>query len=186
MQAPAVCRVAAYGAAQMPADIHSLEGLFVHELEGAYRMENRLVEILDEMAANATNDRIATGFEDHREQTKTHVERLRTVFESMDRDVTGRECALVEALDAERLTVEERVRDPDLLNMFYLGAGMKTERIEITTYESILQQADRLDLSDAAVDALRQNLGDEEDALDQLQTLVGASELKSLWQRLKP
>lgn len=165
-------------------EIDSLEDLLVHELQGAYHMELRLVDVLDEMAANATNDRISTGFADHRDETETHAERVRDAFEAMGRQPEERECVIVEALDEERRTVEGSVTDRDLLNLFYLGAGMKTERIELTTYDSLLTMADRLGLGDDVTGPLEQNRDSEDDTLTQLRTLSTASDLKSLWERL--
>ena len=167
-------------------ELDSLEDLFVYELQGAYHMELRLVDILDEMAANATNDRISTGFADHRDETEAHAQRVRDAFEAMGREPEERECPIVEALDEERRTVEGGVTDPDLLNMFYLGAGMKTERVELTTYDSLLTQADRLGLGDEVTDPLEANRDSEDETLTQLKTLNTASDLKSLWEKLTP
>lgn len=160
--------------------------LFVHELRGAYHMERELVEALDEMAMRATNDRISTGFADHRDETREHVERVEEAFRAMGLEPEERECAVVEALDEERRTVEDAVGDRDLLNQFYLGAGMKTERVEITTYEGLLTMADRLDLDDDVTDPLQLNLDSEETTLKELRTLSTASDLKQLWEKLTP
>lgn len=167
-------------------EIDSLHDMFVYELRGAYHMERRLVDVLDEMAANATNDRISQGLADHRDETEEHVIRVQSAFEAYGADATERDCPIVEALDEERRTVEDSVTDPDLLNTFYLGAGIKTERIEITTYESLLRAADRLDLEDGVTDPLEDNLDSEKSALRELEAMTEASELKSLWEKLMP
>lgn len=167
-------------------EIHSMRDLFEHELGGAYHMERRLVGVLDEMSRNATNDRISSGFADHREETREHVRRIEQAFEAMGLSPEERICPVVEALDEERQTVEEAVTDDDLLNLFYLGAGMKTERVEMTTYESLLMLADRLDLDRDVTDPLDDNLDSEERTFRELQTLSTASDLKSLWERLTP
>ncbi|QLG29713.1 ferritin-like domain-containing protein (plasmid) [Halorarum halophilum] len=170
----------------MAAQFDTMHDLFVHELRGAYHMERRLVEILDEMAMNATNDRISTGFADHRDETRQHVERVEEAFRALGLEPEERQCAVVEALDEEREIVEEGVTDPDLLNQFYLGAGMKTERIEITTYDSLLTMADRLDLGDDVTDPLQRNRDSEDTALKELKALSTASDLKDLWDSLTP
>lgn len=167
-------------------NIDDLDDMFLHELQAAYHMETRLVEILKEMAANATNDRISAGFADHAEETKEHVERVEKVFTTLGLYVQERNCPIVEALDQERTIVEESVSDEDLLNMFYLGAGMKTERIEITTYDSLVRLAEKLQLGEGVIDPLEANRESETEILDQLQILAGASDLKSLWERLIP
>ncbi len=73
-----------------------------------------------------------------------------------------------------------------LLNLFYLGAGIKTERIEITTYDSLLTAADRLEYGSEVTDPLEANKRSEDKTLGKLQTLSKASELKSLWEKLTP
>lgn len=167
-------------------NIETLDDLFEHELKGAYHMEARLVDILDEMAANATNEKVSRGFADHRDETVEHVRRLEAAFEAMGVTAEERHCPIVEALDEERRAVEEGVADESLLDLFYLGAGMKTERIEMTTYEGLLSLAERLDHGSDVTDPLEANLDSEEAAFRKLQSLSGASDLKSLWERLTP
>lgn len=167
-------------------EIRSLDDMFVYELQVAYQMEQQLVDILDEMSTKATNDKISKGFADHRDETKEHVERLREVFHAIDRQPETRECHLVDALDREREEFEDMVHDDDLLNLFYLGAGIKTERIELTTYDSLLTTADRLEYGSDVTDPLKSNERSEDKTLSKLKTLSKASELKSLWQKLTP
>ena len=65
--------------------IDDLEELFHHKLAQLYYTEQELVETLDEMAINATNDRMAAGFADHRDETRTHVRRLEDVCAALYR-----------------------------------------------------------------------------------------------------
>ena len=167
-------------------EIGSLHDLFVYELRGAYRMELRLVDSLDEMAINATNTTIGAAFAEHRKETKDHVERVRESFRALDRPPEEGACPVVEALDRDRRAVEERVADRELLNLFYLGAGMKAERVEITVYESLGTMGDRLDLDDAVTDPLAANRASEERTLRGLRLLTTASDLKALWRRFLP
>lgn len=166
--------------------MESLQDLFVHQLQGAYRTERHLVDSLDEMARNAEHDAVAGAFADHRDETKQHAERLRSVFEALDLEPQERPVPVVEALDEERAAVEETVRDEELLDVFYVNAGVKTERIELTAYEGLLVLARRLELDDEVVEKLEANRDGDEDALQQLQTMTTASNLDSLFQRLLP
>ena len=54
------------------------------------------------MAVKPTNERIASGFADHRKETEGHVRRIERAFEAMGRPPEERECPVVEALDEER------------------------------------------------------------------------------------
>jgi ferritin-like metal-binding protein YciE len=167
-------------------EIASLQDLFVHEIRGVYHMEQQLVDALDEMADRATDEELSEAFADHRNETDVHVARIQQVFQEMDVPVEARENPIVEALDRERRTVEGAVQDDDLLNLFYLGAGMKAERIELTTYDNLLRIADRLDLHDEVTDPLEQNRDSEERAMRTLEKQSKRSGLKSLWERFSP
>jgi ferritin-like metal-binding protein YciE len=167
-------------------EIASLQDLFVHEMQGVYTMEQRLVDALDEMSEKATDAELSDAFADHRNETDVHVARIQQVFQEMDVPVEGRDDPIVEALDQERRTVEGAVQDDDLLNLFYLGAGLKAERIEQTNYETLLRMADQLDLEDDVTDPLEQNRDSEERALKTLRNQSERSGLKTLWERFNP
>lgn len=164
--------------------IETLHELFVDELREAYYAETQLVDELDHMAMRASNDKISEGFADHREETRTQVERLESAFAALDRQPEQRESPVLDALVEERERFESLIDDDDLLDIVYLGAGMKTERIEMTMYEGLLMNAGKLDLSDDVTDLLDENHDEEKRTFEELRSLSGGSELKSLLGRL--
>ena len=164
--------------------IRTLRDLFVDELQGAYYVEDRLVAELDHMAAEASNEKIRQGFADHRDETRTQTERLESAFEALDEPPEERQVRLLDALVEERQRYEGMIDDDDLLDVVYLGAGLKTERIEMTMYEGLLMNARKLDLSDDVTDPLDQNHDEEERTFKELQALSGGSEMKSTLSRL--
>lgn len=165
-------------------NIDTLRDLFVDELQGAYYVENQLVDELDHMAMQASNDKISSGFADHRDETREHVDRVREAFRAMDRQPEERSVAVLDGLVEERERFEGMIDDTDLLDIVYLGAGMKTERVEMTMYEGLLMNARKLDLSDDVTDPLDQNHDEEERTFKELRTLSGGSQIKSLLDRL--
>lgn len=167
-------------------EIDDLEELFVRKLAQQYYVEQELVETLDELAINATNDRMSQGFADHREETRTQVERLEDVFAALDRPAEARDAPVLDALEEERRDLERGIEDDDLLNMVYLNAGLMTERIEMTTYEGLSTMAERLEYDEAVRKPLESNYDEEQSAYRELNAMQTASELKSLWERLTP
>ncbi|MDQ2051892.1 DUF892 family protein [Natronolimnohabitans sp. A-GB9] len=147
-------------------------------------MEQELVETLDEMAINATNDRMSEGFADHRDETRTQVQRLEDVFAALDRPAERREAPILDALEAERSTLESVIEDDDLLDMAYMNAGMMTERIEMTAYEGLTSMAGQLDYDDEVRKPLESNYDEEQSAYRELSAMETASDMKSLWDRL--
>lgn len=164
--------------------IQSLEDQFEYELEAVYDMERKLVEALEEMADMATNDTLSDGFDTHREETEMHVQRVEEVFEALGREPTRRDCPITDGLLEEKEQYDARVSDEDLRNLYYLGAGMKTERIEITSYEALLMTADKAGYGDEITTPLENNLKEEEQTFRKLQGLSTGSDLKTLWDKL--
>lgn len=164
--------------------IETLEGLFEYELEGVYYMEQELVSALDEMAMAATNDHLKSGFSTHRDETEDHVDRVERAFDAYGVEPRQRDDPIVDALEQDRRQFEGMVQDDDLKNLYFLGAAMKTERIEITSYDSLLTVADKLDLDDDVTDPLQSNRKEEKKTLEKLEGMSSASGMKSLWDRL--
>ncbi len=164
-------------------DLHEL---FIHKLAQQYYIEQELVETLDEMARNTTNDRLSQGFADHRDETRTQVQRLEDVFAALDRPAEARDSALLDGLEEERREFESQIEDDELLNMVYLNAGMMTERLEMTAYEGLTTIAEQLELGNDVQQPLESNYDEEKSAFRELETLATAKDVKSLWDRLTP
>ncbi|WP_154658581.1 YciE/YciF ferroxidase family protein [Halopiger djelfimassiliensis] len=166
--------------------MNDLQELFVHKLAQQYYIEQELVETLDEMARNTTNDRMSQGFADHRDETRTQVQRLEDVFAALDRSAETRDCAILDGLEEDRRDLESRIEDEELLNMVYLNAGMMTERVEMTAYEGLTTLAEQLELGNDVQRPLESNYDEEKSAFRELETLATAKDMKSLWDRLTP
>ncbi|WP_135820013.1 YciE/YciF ferroxidase family protein [Halostella litorea] len=164
--------------------IETLEGLFEYQLEGIYDVETTLVSELDEMAMATTNDHLQSGFSKHRGETETHVERVERAFREYGVEPRRRNDAVVDALAKERRQFAGMVRDDDLKNLHLLDGAIKAERLEISSYESVLTVANRLDLDSDVTDPLEANLEEETETLRKLEGLSSGSEMTSLWDRL--
>ncbi len=166
--------------------IDTVHQLFVHKLGQQYYVERELIDTLDEMALNASNDRMSRGFADHRDETRTQVERIEDAFDALGERPEAREDPVLDALETERRTLEDQITDDDLLDMVYLNAGMMTERVEMTAYEGLSMLATELELGNDVQTPLEANYDEEKSAYRELDTLSTASEMKSLWDRLTP
>lgn len=165
-------------------EINDLEELFEYQLTGMYYTEQQLVDALDELARDATNDKLSKGFADHREETEAHVERLESVFEAMGMTPETREVPSVDGLIEEKEAFDSMASDENARDLFYTSAGMKSEHLEITSYDALETIASKLDLDDNVTGPLEQNMNDEEKALGKLETIAKGSEYKSLLDRL--
>ena len=68
--------------------LDTLKDLYIHELKDLYSAERQIIKALPKMVKAAINDALASGFQEHLEQTREHADRpsLRTYL----REVLGR------------------------------------------------------------------------------------------------
>lgn len=164
--------------------MNSPRDLFQYQLEDMYYVENQLVDVLDELARSTTDDKLSDGFTEHREETKEHVQRLEEVFRTIGEEPRERQSPVLDGLKREREQFLEENPDADVENLFSMTAAMKTERVEITGYQGLIELADRLDLGRDATSPLKENLDDEKGTLRELEGMAKGSKLTELFGKL--
>ena len=156
--------------------------LFEYQLQGAYYVERRLTDALDELQTSATKSKLVEAFAEHRDETVRQVERLEEVFDLMGLRPEERNVPSFDGLLEEKRAFDAEARNDELQNRFYNEAGRKTERMELTMYEGLLALADELDAGDDVHDLLEQNRQEEQAAFEKLESI---SEGSSLLDRLR-
>jgi ferritin-like metal-binding protein YciE len=101
----------------------NLKKLYVDELKDLFSAENQLLKALPKMAKAASSDELRTGFEEHLEQTKGHVQRLEEIFASLDESPKGKKCVGMEGLVKEGSEVMEEGFEDAVLDAGLIGAG---------------------------------------------------------------
>ena len=149
----------------------STEDLFEHQLEDIYYAEDELLDVLDELADQTEHDEIQTAFEDHREQTETHIERLEEVFDIIGEPPEQEECEAIQGLVEEHESFLDEDPEQGILNVHNVNAAEKTEHYEIAAYGNLAFMADELGYDEAA-DLLGQNLEEEQETLEELKELT--------------
>lgn len=151
--------------------MHSIQELFEHELKDIYSGEHSLVAALEQMAKESTDREIKKGYVQHRKETQGQIKRLDKVFKMIGRKAEEETCHGIEGLIKEKKAFVREKPSPELLEYFNVGASQKVERYEITSYESLIDMADKLGLADA-VELLEQNLQEEEATLNRLKMIA--------------
>jgi ferritin-like metal-binding protein YciE len=151
--------------------VQGLEDLYVQELKDLYSAEKQLVQALPKMAKAATSSELQEGFQKHLEQTKTHVERLETIFGALGKSPTGKKCVAMEGLIQEgqhaiELQGDEMARDAALI-----ASAQKVEHYEIAGYGTVRTFARHLGLDDHKR-LLQQTLDEEGETDKQLTELA--------------
>ena len=151
--------------------MQTIEELFEHELKDIYGAERSLLDALEQMAGESSDREIKKAFTQHRKETQGQIKRLDKIFKSMGKKPEAETCAGIEGLIKEKKTFMREKPSEELLEFYNIGAGQKTERYEITAYESLIDMADKLGMSDA-VELLEQTLQEEEAALNKLKMIA--------------
>jgi len=122
----------------------NLKKLYVDELKDLFSAENQLLEALPKMAKAASSDELRTGFEEHLEQTKVHVQRLEEIFESLDESPKGKKCVGMQGLVKEGSEVMEEGFEDAVSDAGLIGAARRVEHYEIAAYSAVREFANVL------------------------------------------
>src|SRR5260370_26133059 len=88
---------------------NALMELYVDELKDLYDAENRLVKALPKVAKAATSEKLRSAVEEHLEQTKGHVDRLKEIFDNLAKKASVKKFAGMRAI----LKKDEKIMDED-------------------------------------------------------------------------
>jgi ferritin-like metal-binding protein YciE len=151
--------------------MQTIEELFEHELQDIYSAEQSLLEALEQMAQESSDREIKRGFTQHRKETQAQIKRLEKIYRSLGQKPESGLCPGVEGLIKEKKLFMREKPSNELLEFYNIGAAQKVERYEITAYESLVDMAEKLGMTDI-VDLLEQNLQEEEMALNKLKAIA--------------
>lgn len=147
-----------------------LSALFYETLKDIYYAEKQILRALPKMAKAAHTDELRHAFEEHREQTQGHVDRLDQIFEMIDKPARGKTCDAILGIIEEGKEVIEDFGETDALDPGLLAAAQAVEHYEISRYGTLKTWASELGLNDAVplLDATLQ----EEKKTDELLTKI--------------
>ena len=151
--------------------MQTIEELFEHELKDIYGAEQSLLDALQQMADESTDREIKRGYLQHRKETQGQIKRIEKIFKSMGQKPEAETCAGVEGLIKEKKLFMREKPSEELLEFYNIGAAQKVERYEITAYESLIDMAEKLGMTDV-VELLEQNLQEEEMTLNRLKAIA--------------
>jgi ferritin-like metal-binding protein YciE len=166
-------RIAAMGL--FTKDIHTMNDLFLHQLQDIYYAENQLVKALPKMAEKASDPQLKQGFLTHLDETRTHVKRLEQVFRMHGAEVKAVDCPAIDGIIEEAEEVAGEVADKAVLDAALINAAQAAEHYEITRYGSLIAWAKQLGRNDCA--SVLQKTLDEEKETDKKLTMIAESKV---------
>jgi len=144
---------------------NKLRDLFIDELRDLYDAENRLVKALPKMAKAATSEELRSGFEEHLDQTKEHVERLKQILLSLGAKATAKKCAGITGIVEEGDELMDEDFEGAVMDAALISAAQRVEHYEIAAYGCVHAWAQVLGEGRAA--ELLQKTLEEEKATDE-------------------
>jgi len=99
----------------------------IDELRDMYSAENQLVKALPKLAKGAKSSELRKLFTAHLEETKGQVERLKSVFETLDTKPTGEHCNGMEGVIEEGADALEKDEEGASFDSGIIGAALRTE-----------------------------------------------------------
>src|ERR1700736_1832635 len=157
----------------------ALKDLFIDELKDIYNAENQLVKALPKMAKTANSEELRTGFEEHLEQTRGHVQRLEQIFKELGEKPSGKKCKGMEGLVAEGQEIMGEDFEDDVMDAALISAAQRVEHYEIAAYGTVRTYAELLG-EDTAAQLLEQTLGEEKETDQKLTDMAGEINVKAL------
>ena len=151
--------------------LKTLEDLLHHELQDLYSAETQLVKALPKMAEAAENEDLRAAFEEHLEQTKTHVERLEEAGEILGKKLTGHTCKAMKGLIEEGSDMIAEDAEPSVKDAGLIGAAQRVEHYEIAGYGTARTLAEQLGKDDIA-ELLEETLEEEKETDERLTELA--------------
>ena len=165
------------------ATLKSLRDLFVYSLQDIFDAEKQLLDALPKMVQAASSEKLRAAFSEHLQQTVGHVERLESIFKSLEVGGQGGDCTAMKGLIEEGSQAIDQDADAALHDAALIAAAQKVEHFEIASYGTAATFAELLGASEAA-ELLKETLEEEKDT-DQKLTQLALSEI-NLEARLAP
>lgn len=142
-----------------------LQEILTEQLQDILHAENQLVKALPKMAKAANNEELKNAFQEHLEQTKGHVERLKKVFELLEEKPKAKVCKGMAGLveEGQEVITEGKEKEDVDADLALIAAAQKVEHYEISAYGTCRTIADQMERKDISK-LLSQTLQEEEKA----------------------
>ena len=128
--------------------IKSLKDLYVDMLMDSYDSEKQISKALPKMAKAAEEPKLKQAFETHLEETKTQIERLEQVFESLGMKPKGKTCEATKGLVEEATELMDEDVEEGVLDAGLIACAQKVEHYEIASYGTLAEFAGTLGFKD--------------------------------------
>jgi ferritin-like metal-binding protein YciE len=152
---------------------NALHKLFLDELADIHYAEIQLTKTLPKLAKTAEHEELKAAFEQHLQETETHVSRIEEIFEMLDEKPRKKKCEGMEGILEEGKEMLSDNKGSAAQDAALIAAAQKAEHYEIASYGTLATWAKLMEHDDVA-NLLNETL-DEEKAADEKLTEVAES-----------
>lgn len=145
----------------------TLEDLFEHQIQDLYSAEEQLIEALPKMAKKSNDEKLEKALNNHLEETKTHLNRLKSICDRLGIQGQEEKCLAMEGLIREAEHFMKEDMEQDVLDAGIVAEAQRIEHYEISAYGTAARFAKELGYDDIA-DTLKSTLDEEYHADDKL------------------
>jgi ferritin-like metal-binding protein YciE len=149
----------------MPAiKVSNRRDLVVQLLGELYYVERRLHDqVLGDLIDAVSDEELKQALRNHREETKTHVERIDTAFRRLEVASTSNQSHAFEGAVSQHDDLSQAMKDERLADIFHAQAALHTEHWEMAAYRTLLKLA-----PDDVAEVLRPSFDEEGEAAKSL------------------
>lgn len=142
------------------------EEAFNFKLGATLKMEQKVLDILDDNIEEAQDEDVKDLLREHRTESEQHVRTVENVFTLFGWDVDDSPCPAIEGLEKEgKATVKKT--DESIVDSVILQGALEVEHHEIGVYENLILNAEAMGREEVVTE-LRRNLESDQAAHDKV------------------
>jgi ferritin-like metal-binding protein YciE len=135
------------------------EEIFSFKLGAALKMEETVLEMLEDIQAQTPREELRELFDLHAAETRQQIANIEESFRLLGEDVGTSPCPAIEGLQKEG-KANANMTDDSIVDAVLLSGAVETEHHEIAVYETLVTNAKARGADDVA-QLLQQNLDQE-------------------------
>jgi len=151
--------------------VQSPRDLFYYDLCALYDAEQKLVQVLPQLAQECQDNQAREAFTQHEQETREHVRNLEQCFQILGSQPMALENHTINGLKQDHDTFVQQQPPGEALTMFDVDAGYQSEHIEMAAYHRLIDAANSMGLQQC-VPLFQQNLQQDEAEAKKLGTIA--------------
>jgi ferritin-like metal-binding protein YciE len=149
--------------------LNTPEEAYAYKLGATLKMEEKVLEILDESIDHAQEEKVKALLREHRAESENHVKNVEEAFGLFGWDADEKPCPAIEGLEKEAKANVKKT-DDHLVDGIILQGCVEVEHHEIGVYENLIINATAMGRDDV-VQRLNRNIESEKSALEKVKSL---------------